>query len=71
MNSAAATRCSTCACSHAGASRPVLAILAADVATLGMLFVLPQYVQYVQDGSAFASGLEVAPFGLGLAFSRR
>ena len=43
-----------------------LVILAAYVATLGMLFVLPQYVQYVQDGSAFASGLEVAPFGLGL-----
>jgi EmrB/QacA subfamily drug resistance transporter len=43
-----------------------LVILAAYIATLGMLFVLPQYVQYVQDGSAFASGLEVAPFGLGL-----
>ena len=41
-------------------------ILAAYIATLGMLFVVPQYVQYVQDGSAFASGLEVAPFGLGL-----
>ena len=43
-----------------------LAILAAYIATLGMLFVLPQYVQYVQDGSALASGLEVAPYGLGL-----
>jgi EmrB/QacA subfamily drug resistance transporter len=43
-----------------------LVILAAYIATLGMLFVLLQYVQYVQDGSAFASGLEVAPFGLGL-----
>jgi DHA2 family multidrug resistance protein-like MFS transporter len=42
------------------------AILAAYIATLGMLFVVPQYVQYVQDGSAFASGLEVAPYGLGL-----
>jgi MFS family permease len=42
------------------------AILAAYIATLGMLFLLPQYVQYVQDGSALASGLEVAPFGLGL-----
>ena len=41
-------------------------ILAAYIATLGMLFVVPQYVQYVQGGSAFASGLEVAPFGLGL-----
>jgi EmrB/QacA subfamily drug resistance transporter len=43
-----------------------LAILAAYIATLGMLFLLPQYVQYVQDGSALASGLELAPFGLGL-----
>jgi EmrB/QacA subfamily drug resistance transporter len=43
-----------------------LVLLAAYIATLGMLFVLPQYVQYVQDGSAFASGLEVAPFGVGL-----
>jgi EmrB/QacA subfamily drug resistance transporter len=41
-------------------------ILAAYIAMLGMLFLLPQHVQYVQDGSAFASGLEVAPFGLGL-----
>jgi EmrB/QacA subfamily drug resistance transporter len=43
-----------------------LVILSAYIATLGMLFLLPQYVQYVQDGSAFASGLEVAPFGAGL-----
>jgi EmrB/QacA subfamily drug resistance transporter len=42
------------------------AILAAYIASLGMLFLLPQYVQYVQDGSALASGFEVAPFGLGL-----
>jgi EmrB/QacA subfamily drug resistance transporter len=42
------------------------AILAAYIASLGMLFLLPQYVQYVQDGSALASGLELAPFGLGL-----
>jgi EmrB/QacA subfamily drug resistance transporter len=42
------------------------AILATYLATLGMLFLLPQYVQYVQDGSALASGLELAPLGLGL-----
>jgi EmrB/QacA subfamily drug resistance transporter len=42
-------------------------ILAAYIATLGMLFLIPQYVQYVQDGSAFVSGLVVAPFGAGLA----
>jgi MFS transporter, DHA2 family, multidrug resistance protein len=43
-----------------------LAILAAYIATLGMLFLLPQHVQYVQDGSALAAGFELAPFGLGL-----
>ena len=42
-------------------------ILADYIATLGMMFLLPQYVQYVQDGSAFVSGLVVAPFGVGLA----
>jgi EmrB/QacA subfamily drug resistance transporter len=41
-------------------------ILANYIATLGMLFLLPQYVQYVQDGSPFVSGLVVAPFGVGL-----
>jgi predicted MFS family arabinose efflux permease len=42
------------------------AILASYIATLGMLFLLPQYVQYVQDQSALTSGLELVPFGLGL-----
>jgi EmrB/QacA subfamily drug resistance transporter len=42
------------------------AIFACYIATLGMLFLVPQYVQYVQDHSALASGLELAPFGLGL-----
>jgi EmrB/QacA subfamily drug resistance transporter len=43
-----------------------VAILATYIAALGMLFLLPQYVQYVQDDSALTSGLELAPFGLGL-----
>jgi EmrB/QacA subfamily drug resistance transporter len=43
-----------------------LAILNIYIACLGMLFLLPQRVQYVQDGSALASGVEIAPFGLGL-----
>jgi len=43
-----------------------LAILASYIATLGMLFLLPQYVQYVQEHSALAAGFELAPFGLGL-----
>ena len=43
-----------------------VAILATYIATLGMLFLLPQYVQYVQDDSALAAGFQLAPFGLGL-----
>src|SRR5262245_25206247 len=43
-----------------------LAILNIYIACLGMLFLLPQWVQYVQDGSALESGVEIAPFGLGL-----
>ena len=43
-----------------------LAILATYIAGLGTLFLLPQYVQYLQDRSALASGLELAPFGVGL-----
>src|SRR5204863_7015176 len=39
------------------------------IAMLGMLFLLPQRVQYVQNGSALASGLELAPFGLALGAS--
>jgi MFS family permease len=42
------------------------AILASYIATLGMLFLLPQYAQFVQGDSALAAGLELAPFGFGL-----
>jgi DHA2 family multidrug resistance protein-like MFS transporter len=41
-----------------------LAIFNCYVATLGMLFLLPQRVQYVEGGSALASGAVIAPFGL-------
>jgi EmrB/QacA subfamily drug resistance transporter len=43
-----------------------VAILGTYIATLGMLFLLPQYVQYVQNDSALAAGFQLAPFGLGL-----
>jgi MFS family permease len=36
------------------------------LSALGMLFLLPQYVQYVQDYSALAAGFELAPYGVGL-----
>ena len=48
-----------------------LVILAAYIATLGMLFVIPQYVQYVQDGSALVSGLRSLRSAWGSAFSPR
>jgi EmrB/QacA subfamily drug resistance transporter len=41
-----------------------LAIFNCYVATLGMLFLLPQRVQYVDGGTALASGAVIAPFGL-------
>jgi predicted MFS family arabinose efflux permease len=43
-----------------------LAILCAYIAMLGMLFLLPQYLQYVQDESPFASGAYLTSFGIGL-----
>jgi EmrB/QacA subfamily drug resistance transporter len=46
-----------------------LTIFNCYIATLGMLFLLPQRVQYVQDGSALASGADIAPFGLALGAS--
>jgi DHA2 family multidrug resistance protein-like MFS transporter len=45
------------------------AILATYIAALGMLFLLPQYVQYVQERSPLASGLMLAPFGLALGIA--
>jgi EmrB/QacA subfamily drug resistance transporter len=43
-----------------------LAILCAYIALLGMLFLLPQYLQYVQEASPFASGVQLTSFGVGL-----
>jgi EmrB/QacA subfamily drug resistance transporter len=42
------------------------AILATYIGILGMLFLLPQYAQYVQGESPLIAGLELAPFGIGL-----
>jgi EmrB/QacA subfamily drug resistance transporter len=44
-----------------------VAILCVYLAFLGTMFVLPQYLQYVQDRSVVAAGLLLAPFGLGVA----
>jgi EmrB/QacA subfamily drug resistance transporter len=51
---------------RARVSAGAFAILATYIASLGMLFLLPQYVQYVQGRSPLAAGLMLAPFGLGL-----
>lgn len=42
------------------------------VVVMGLLFLLPQYVQYVQDRSALAAGFAIFPFGavLGVAAAR-
>jgi len=47
------------------------AILAVYIAFLGMMFLLPQYVQYVQDRSVVAAGLLLAPLGVGTAIGAR
>jgi EmrB/QacA subfamily drug resistance transporter len=43
-----------------------LAILCAYISVLGMLFLLPQYLQYVQGASPFVSGAHLASFGVAL-----
>jgi predicted MFS family arabinose efflux permease len=48
-----------------------VAILSVWLAFLGMMFVLPQYLQYVQDRSVVAAGLLLAPFGVGVAIGSR
>ncbi|MGK2932721.1 MAG: MFS transporter, partial [Solirubrobacterales bacterium] len=52
-----------------------VALLAIYAATMGMLFLLPQYLQYVQGRSPLVAGLAMAPLGVGLAitspFARR
>ncbi len=53
-------------------ARPAVAagavtILGTYIAFLGTMFLLPQYLQYVQDRSVVAAGLLLAPLGVGAA----
>ena len=48
-----------------------VAILSVYIAFLGTMFLLPQYLQYVQDRSVVAAGLLLAPFGVGAAIGAR
>jgi DHA2 family multidrug resistance protein-like MFS transporter len=48
-----------------------LAILSVYIAFLGTMFLLPQYLQYVQDRSAVAAGLVLGPLGIGGAIGAR
>jgi MFS transporter, DHA2 family, multidrug resistance protein len=48
-----------------------VAILSIYIAFLGALFLLPQYLQYVQGRSPVAAGLLLAPLGLGAAIGAR
>jgi MFS transporter, DHA2 family, multidrug resistance protein len=48
-----------------------VAILSIYVAFLGTLFLLPQYLQYVQDRSVVMAGLLLVPLGVGSAVGAR
>jgi DHA2 family multidrug resistance protein-like MFS transporter len=48
-----------------------LAILSVYIAFLGTMFLLPQYLQYVQDRSPVAAGLVLGPLGIGAAIGAR
>ena len=48
-----------------------VAILSTYVAFMGTMFVLPQYLQYVQDRSVVAAGLLLVPLGVGTAIGAR
>jgi Major Facilitator Superfamily len=54
-----------------GVAAGAIAILAVYISFLGMMFLLPQYVQYVQDRSVVAAGLLLAPLGVGAAIGAR
>lgn len=57
------------------ARRPVaagaIAIVSVYIAFLGTMFLLPQYLQYVQDRSVVATGLLLVPLGVGTAIGAR
>jgi EmrB/QacA subfamily drug resistance transporter len=48
-----------------------VAILCIYIAFLGTMFLLPQYLQYVQDRSVVAAGLLLSPIGVGAAIGAR
>lgn len=46
-----------------------VAVLALYASFLGVMFVVPQYLQYVQERSAFLSGLAMFPVGIGVGLA--
>jgi EmrB/QacA subfamily drug resistance transporter len=48
-----------------------LAIMSVYIAFMGTMFLLPQYLQYVQDRSVVEAGLVLAPLGVGAAVGAR
>ena len=57
-------------------ARPVVAagagcILSVYICFLGTMFLLPQYLQYVQDRSVLEAGLLLTPLGVGTAVGAR
>jgi EmrB/QacA subfamily drug resistance transporter len=47
------------------------AIMSVYIAFLGTMFLLPQYLQYVQDRSVIATGLLLTPLGVGAGIAAR
>ena len=48
----------------------VVALLALYLSFLGVMFVVPQYLQYVQERSALVSGIAMFPVGLGVGLGQ-
>lgn len=48
----------------------VVALLALYASFLGVMFLVPQYLQYVQERSALTAGVAMFPVGLGVALSQ-
>ena len=58
-------------CARPAVAGGALAILCIYIAFLGTMFLLPQYLQYVQGRSVVAAGLLLSPIGVGAAIGGR
>jgi predicted MFS family arabinose efflux permease len=58
-------------CARPAVAGGAVAILCIYIAFLGTMFLLPQYLQYVQDRSVVVAGLLLSPIGVGAAIGAR